>query len=478
MLLSVVAITVQAQFLRTSYFMEGSHYRQQLNPALAPGRGYLNLPVIGSLNVSANSSSLGFQDIMDIIDNSEDGDYFTSPDFMNRLDATNNLSVNFSTDIISAGWYKGKNFWSFNVGLRNDIGASISKSMFQFMREMNGVDIEHTDWSDYHQNMGTQSLEINSYMEVGVGLSRSINERLTVGGRVKALLGIGNMKLNVENVGINTNINGISDIYDLDWSAVAGNWEEIDRLANKVSGEGRIEARATLESSFKGLVYEENENGYIDNMEFEGGELGLAGYGIGIDLGASYKVMDRLTVSASILDLGFIKWSKGSTQIAEASSGEDLQFDFNGSLQDKRDEVERFAEIVGGGEVLNFDMLQMKTSQATKSRTSSLTSTVVIGAEYEVLNWLAVGALYTGRFTQPETLNELTFSANMCPKNYLNLAVSYSLLQGAGKTFGLAAKLGPVFIGTDYMFLGENTKNFNAYLGVSIPLNKQKKQEN
>ena len=34
-----------AQFLRTSYFMEGSHYRQQLNPALTPGRGYLNLPV-------------------------------------------------------------------------------------------------------------------------------------------------------------------------------------------------------------------------------------------------------------------------------------------------------------------------------------------------------------------------------------------------------------------------------------------------
>ena len=109
-LLLGLSVVAQAQFLRTSYFMEGTHYRQQLNPALAPGRGYLNLPVIGSLNVTVNSSSLGYQDIMDIIDNSDEADYFTSQKFMNRLDNINNLNVNLSTDIISAGWYKGKNF--------------------------------------------------------------------------------------------------------------------------------------------------------------------------------------------------------------------------------------------------------------------------------------------------------------------------------------------------------------------------------
>lgn len=106
-MLLLVSVSVQAQFLRTSYFMEGSHYRMQLNPALTPGRGYFNFPVIGSFNASVNSSSLGYQDVIDIIDNSSDGDYFLSSDFINRLDATNNLNVNLSTDIISAGWYKG-----------------------------------------------------------------------------------------------------------------------------------------------------------------------------------------------------------------------------------------------------------------------------------------------------------------------------------------------------------------------------------
>ena len=75
---------------------------------------------------------------------------------------------------------------------------------------------------------------------------------------------------------------------------------------------------------------------------------------------------------------------------------------------------------------------------------------------------------------QPKTINELSVSANIRPANNFNVAVSYSLLQGAGKTFGAAVKLGPIFVGTDYMFFGKNTKNVNAYIGFSIPLNKQK----
>lgn len=476
-MLLFVSVSVQAQFLRTSYFMEGSHYRMQLNPALTPGRGYFNFPVIGSFNASINSSSLGYQDVIDIIDNSSDGDYFLSSDFINRLDATNNLNVNLSTDIISAGWYKGKNFWSFNVGLRNDIGASVPKTMFEFMREMNGVDINSIDWSDYNRTVGKESLNINSYAEVGIGFARDITSRLTVGGRVKALLGIGNMKLDINRMAVNTNLQGIADVENLDWSRVANDQEYANELAGKISGTGRVDVEARLESSFKGLELQENENGYVDEIKFESDKLGIAGYGVGIDLGASYKLLDRLTVSASILDLGFMKWSKSSTSVATARSSEDLNFDFNQpTLQGKLDEVQRFANVVGSGEVLNYDMLQMQVDEnEAKSRSTSLTSTLVIGAEYALLgDWLTVGALYTSRFAKPKTLNELTFSANIRPANNFNVAASYSVLQASGKTFGVALKFGPLFVGTDYMYLGENSKNVNAYIGISFPLSKQK----
>lgn len=432
--------------------MEGSHYRMQLNPALTPGRGYINLPAIGSLNATVNSSSLGYQDIMDIIENSDDSDYFMSQDFLNRLDATNNLNVNLSTDILSAGWYKGRNFWSFNIGLRNDIGANIPKTVFEFMNRMNTL--QASDLLNMREQFGGQRLEINSFAEVGLGFARDINSRLTIGGKVKALLGIGNMKLDVSDITVNSNLSGINfdeygDPYISDPS--------------QVTGSAQIVANATLESSSK-LLELEQENGYIDNIDF--GSFGFAGYGVGIDLGASYRLLDNLTISASVLDLGFIKWGKENTYIAHA----------NGDQRYDASNAQDFVDDITSGEVLNFDMLEMQVEDgAAKSRTTNLTSTVVVGAEYALLNnWLVVGALYTGRFAKPKTLNELTFSANIRPKNYFNVAVSYSVLQGAGKTFGAAVKLGPLFVGTDYMFFGKDTNNVNAYLGISIPLGKQK----
>ena len=57
----VCTLSANAQFLRTSYFMEGTHYRQQLNPALTPTKGYFNLPVIGAVNATVGSTSLGYQ---------------------------------------------------------------------------------------------------------------------------------------------------------------------------------------------------------------------------------------------------------------------------------------------------------------------------------------------------------------------------------------------------------------------------------
>lgn len=450
-LLLCFSLSGQAQFLRTSYFMEGSNQRMQLNPALMPGRGYLNIPVIGSLNATVNSSSLGYRDIMDIIENSDDSDYFMSNDFMNRLDATNNLNVNLSTDILSAGWYKGKNFWSVNVGLRNDIGAAIPKTMFQFMNNMSSREFGDniSDYLGINETINGQKLEINSYAEVGLGFARNITDRLAVGGKVKMLLGIGNLKLNINQIHVETPSVGSSG----------------------VTSKASIQVDATLENSSKLLELPENENGdYIDEIDF--GSFGFAGYGGAIDLGVSYKLLDKLTLSASVLDLGFIKWSKSNTSIARANAEQTYD------LLDPASQQE-FMNIVNSGEILNYDMLKLKTEEASeKSRTRGLTSTMVLGAEYALLNdWLVVGALYTGRFAKPKTLNELTFSACIRPTNAFNVAASYSVLQGAGKTFGLALKLGPFFAGTDYMFFGKNTKNVNAYLGVSIPLGKQKAAE-
>ena len=488
----VCTLSANAQFLRTSYFMEGTHYRQQLNPALTPTKGYFNLPVIGAVNATVGSTSLGYQDIIDIIDDGDD--FYTKPDFMNRLKDNNKLNVNFSTEILSAGWYKGKNCWSFNIGLRTDIGANLTKNMFTFLNEMETVE---ENWRNSNYDISGQQLNINAYTEIGLGLSRQINSRLTVGARVKALLGIGNMELKLNRVAMSANLPSDQQINQ--WSSESY-WNSMtpsqaaqaaQELKDKFNNyHANLTVGAELKSSFKGLELQEEEGkDYVTDFDFDSGKLGIAGYGFGIDLGASYKILDNLTVSASVLDLGFISWSKSSTKIASANPD---PIDIKGStyanmvdpnnpntvmnaVNQLQNDAQGYMDRVTNGDVLDYDMLQLEVSDAKESRKSRLASILVLGAEYGFFNnKLAVGVLSTTRFVQPDALTELTFSANYRPKSWFNVALSYSAIQSAGKSFGLGLKLGPLFVGTDYMFLGKNSNSVNGFVGVSIPLGGRK----
>ena len=488
----VCTLSANAQFLRTSYFMEGTHYRQQLNPALTPTKGYFNLSVIGAVNATVGSTSLGYQDIIDIIDDGDD--FYTKPDFMNRLKDNNKLNVNFSTEILSAGWYKGKNFWSFNIGLRTDIGANLTKNMFTFLNEMETVE---ENWRNSNYDISGQQLNINAYTEIGLGLSRQINSRLTVGARVKALLGIGNMELKLNRVAMSANLPSDQQINQ--WSSESY-WNSMtpsqaaqaaQELKDKFNNyHANLTVGAELKSSFKGLELQEEEGkDYVTDFDFDSGKLGIAGYGFGIDLGASYKILDNLTVSASVLDLGFISWSKSSTKIASANPD---PIDIKGStyanmvdpnnpntvmnaVNQLQNDAQGYMDRVTNGDVLDYDMLQLEVSDAKESRKSRLASILVLGAEYGFFNnKLAVGVLSTTRFVQPDALTELTFSANYRPKSWFNVALSYSAIQSAGKSFGLGLKLGPLFVGTDYMFLGKNSNSVNGFVGVSIPLGGRK----
>lgn len=476
-----------AQFLRTSYFMEGSHYRMQLNPALMSERGFVNLPVLGSFHANVGSNSLSYQDINDILD--DDGNFYSNPKFLNRLKDNNKLNLNMHTDIISAGWYRGQNFWSINVSLRTDIGANVTKSMFTFLNEM---DVIEENWRNSRYDISGQELNINAYTEFGVGYARAIDDRLNVGGRVKMLLGVGNTELRMESVRMNANLPSESRLNQLSDGSYLGGLTpaEMAALKGELSGyQASLEVRTSLKNSFKGLnLIQDSYDGYINDLDFDAGDLGIAGYGLGIDLGASYKILDNLTVSAALLDLGFISWSKGSTEMANTDVSDiDIRGDeylagidvndidaIERNMYRLREDALQYIDRVTGGEVLSYDLLGLKKEEAAKSRTTGLATTLVLGGEYGLLdNKLGLGVLSTTRFLQPKTNSELTFSASYQATNWLDLALSYSVIQSAGKSFGLALRMGPVFIGTDYMFFGNNSNHMNMFAGISIPLAKK-----
>lgn len=436
----LLGMTVHAQYLRTSYFMEGTSSRLELNPGLQPMRGYFNIPVLGSFNVGTSSNVLGINDIVDVLDSGED--IFLNDDLYSRLKSDNRLNVNLKTDVLSFGWYAGKGFWNVNVGLRADVGASIPQSMFEYLRRVNNTE-------DINGSFSNMNFNLNAYAEIGLGYSRQITEKLSVGGRVKVLLGIARAEMAVDNF----------DIY-VDEALTNGDYTELNPY--QTYGSATVNARVSTTMKGGGLSFDET-TGQIDGFDIDGSNFGIAGAGFGIDLGASYKVWDNLTVSAAVLDLGFIKWKEGETTVAAPANG---SFEVTGSnYQDFLD-----------GDFLSMDRFNfVQDKEAAEDTKTTLASTILLAGEYGLLdNKLSVGAIYTARFAEPKTLNELTFSATYRPKNWFNIAASYSPIQAGGKSFGLALKLGALFLGTDYMYFGNSSKAVNAFIGLSIPLGKSR----
>lgn len=443
----------QAQYLRSSYFMEGTSARLQLNPGLQPTKGYFNMPIIGSFNMSASSNVLGTSDIIDLMDSGSD--LYSNDKLFDRLKADNRLNVNLNTDILSFGWYRGKGFWSVNVGLRADFGAALAKDMFSMMRTMNGFALEDVAGTNQSYSLSNQTQNMKAYAEIGLGYSRRITEKLTVGGRVKVLLGLARAEMNINQFDLNLDVPNPQYANYADYES-RGELSPSDWYGSHYD----YSANGNVITTLKGGGMTFDNDGMIDDFDLDAGDLGIAGSGFGIDLGASYKVWDNLTVSASILDLGFLKWKESETTVATVSGEAHETIDASN--------YDRYI----GGDFLSFERFDFEEGSPEKVKTKTrLYSTLLLAGEYGLLNnKLSVGAMYTARFAEPKTLNELTFLATFRPKNWLNAAISYSPIQASGKSIGLAVKLGPLFVGTDYMFFGGNSKSVNGFLGISFPL--------
>lgn len=432
-----------------------------MNPGLQPTRGYLNLPIIGGFNVTANTNSLGINDIIDI---TKDGnDFLNNNTLYNSLKQDNRFNMNLNTNILSFGWIKGKNFWSVNAGLRMDIGAQINKDMFTMMRNMNGFDIKSVAGKPQSYKMGNQSINMNAYAEVGLGFSRRITEKLTVGARAKMLLGLARTEVNIEQFDLDLDIPEVPNIENMTPQELMDyEFSESDWYGKGYSYNAKANVVTTLKGG--GMTFDPETN-MINGFDLDASSFGIAGTGFGIDLGASYSILKNLTVSAAVLDLGVMKWNKSNTTMAEVNGEENVTI--------SADNYEQYI----GGDLLSLDRFDFKKKGNADYKTSTkLSTTILLAAEYGLLNnKLSVGAVYSSRFVQPKTQTELTFLATYRPSNAFNAAISYSPILSGGKSFGLALKLGPIFAGTDYMYFGGNSKTINGFVGLSLPLGGKRK---
>ncbi len=441
-ILSIVMVCaecgVMAQSL-TSYYMPDAIERRNHNIAFAPERGYFAIPLVGSTNIGLNGnlsvSSLVYQNSAGNLVTLLDGG-ISSADALGDLNkGANFTAIESRFELFNFGAYcKDKSsFWSFNMGLRTNASISLPYELFEFMK------------LGKESNISDINMYMESFMDVGFGYSRRLmDDKLTVGGRVKVLMGLASANLNISKFDV--------DMNEEQWAVEAAG--ELDVYGPGITNDGAI-------------VGEEFDFDNLDIATFK-----PAGMGFAVDLGAEYEVMDRLKVSLAVNDLGYIKWK----QACGVSAVMDMApVTFEG------------VDVSGDGTVVepdfNFDDLTLNNAES-KSSTRFMQASLNMGGEYSFLDELfGVGVLYSIKFWEAKTMHNFVLSGNVRPISWFTFGASYGMTNGSN-TLGLAINLSPswfnLYLASDFLlckktaqYIPINQSAMNLSLGLAIPIGKR-----
>lgn len=427
------ALATQAQTMNSAYFLEGVSTRHQLNPSFGGERNYVGMPVISNFNLGLNGN-IGLKDFVYKY-NDPTGKYkyttFMSPTvdakkFLNNLPNNARLGLGMNLPVISVGFKGMGGYNTIGINTRLNLKGRVPKELFKFMKSG-----QTGDATNY--NIKDLALNANAYAELALGHSRDINDQWRVGGKFKILLGgiYANMRVDEMNV----------------------------RLAEDqwlISSKGSLGVSGT--EFVNGTDDFGNETDEIDDVETSFN--GLGGFGLAIDLGATYKLDDQWTFSAALLDLGFLSWKN----VGKGSLKGDYEFDgFNDFVLDDDE---------GNGNSLSdqFDQMQDDIEEAFKfvndgkgSVLQGLAATLNLAAEYRMpfYDKFTAGLLWSTHFNRPYTWTEARLSANVSPLKWLNGGINYGI-STFGSTFGWVINFHP--------------KGFNLFVGGDSVIPKLSKQ--
>lgn len=414
---SVVALRAQ-QNLRTAYFLDGYTYAYKMNPAFQGERGFFAIPVLGKVSLGLESN-LGLSTFVKM----SDGKLitflhpdFTETEFLDRMRHGNMMFTNIDMPVIAFGFRTGKAYHTIDLSVRADAAANLTKDLFHFVKVGSSDGTDTWDISDF-------GARAEARVELAYGYSRRFGEKVSVGARVKALVGVAKADVGMETM--NLKLNGE------EWAVNAkGNAGFAGILDVRTQGQ----TGSATDPSQKDLIDWNSMNILPTDelMEY----LNSPSLGFAADLGVSIDLLEYLTVSASVLDLGFIGWKNVVNATAPETS-----WSFKG-LDNLR--LDGDTDIAGEFETLGDEMLGAINFKKTNDGgfLNSLSATAHLGVEARLPFYkrLSVGALGTHRFAGAYSWTEGRFSINWALLRIFSLSGSYAV-SNMGNSFGGAVNI-------------------------------------
>jgi hypothetical protein len=395
-----LAFSMQAQIELGTHFMSNIAQNNLTNPASFTDNGYkVNVSLLPSVYAGFYNSSIAPDDILEKRGTSLylDVDGLIGKMGVNGMNIQTNLNVETFTFS-----YQAKR-WQLSLyhGVRVSTFHSIPKSMLQFA------------WGGNAQFVGetidiAPSQNILAYQEFGVGFGYKIGNNLTLGTRVKYLVGIASYQTASAKASIYTD----SEYYQLT--------ADTDYLINT-----------------GGLPESDIDNGEFLNLDdFEPSLFGK-NRGVAFDFGASFDVNEKLNIQMSVLNIGKIKWEENVNNYWSNGTSTFAGLDFQPLFEDGD---------YSPSEILDTIANTFEFTASQNGFSTVLPSSFYLSGTYEVIPNLTVGALL---FAQGFQSNLTTAFAVNVKKNIgkiFSIGAQYAYLEGGANNIGLSTtlRLGPV----------------------------------
>ncbi|HNY52203.1 MAG TPA: DUF5723 family protein [Bacteroidales bacterium] len=397
------------------YFMDLPQ-NHLVNPAFRPSnRVYVGLPGLTGVNASLKNNMFNFSDLLFEKGETNDSEVpflnkdFDTEGFMSRLKSINYFEPEGTVQLLGIGISPDKynDLYIFlDVNEHVSAGALLPRDFFRLTFEGN-------------QDLAGQSFDLSDtrvnalyYREIGIGASKNINPRLRVGGKVRLLFGVASAGLS--NKGLNLTVNN-------DYT----NTLEAD-MSLDISGPLSVVADA--DGIIEDVVFDDRFNDAADVISFLGNTKNA---GFGVDLGASFVVTDRLTVSASITDAGFIKWKSDVTSLKARGTIELSGLD----LQDVYNETATVEDVAGS--LIDSLRNAFVLANEVKQFITRLPAGLAVGGRYDLNDKFSLGLLSYTQISDKQIREAVTISGNMNISNILTTTLAYTACNHRYDNIGL-----------------------------------------
>ena len=415
----VLSLFIKAQFVGaqtgTMMYSSGVPQSYYLNPATQPGCAiFIGIPIASSTYFEIGNSAFGFDNLL--YKDSESDSVITPlhssaelSKFLDNFKNANYISGNFAFNVLSFGFRVKDMYFTYDLTEKIYNEISYPKDLMSFLAQGN------TENQVF--DLSNTGIHVRDYLEMAIGVSRNFGDMLSVGIRPKLLFGQAIINTSNEDIKLTTSHDSwvLDSKFDMNMC--------IPGVFLPVNNNGLIDLN-------KDIKFDSTINSFADFRK-----LATVNKGLGVDLGVHFRPIPQIQLSASVVDLGYIKWKKYTNTISQDGS-----YTFTGV------DISPLDSSSAGSNILDSLKENLKLTGTQTSFVTHLYPKIIVGGRFFLLPGFDVGAVSQFDLKENTVDPRVYLLADWRPSTAFGVSASYGLFTGSAASFGLGVsfRLGPL----------------------------------